>query len=328
MKHKNYDIHQLRAFLEVARHGSFQQAARSLSLSPSALSRRIASLEAELEAPLFARTTRSVLLTSAGRTLQQEALPLLQALDNCTQQVAWQAQGYGGKLAVSCISSAAFALFPRALRLFRQRYPNMRIDLHDDTGLRVQQQVLAGKVAFGLTTLCHSSNDLYAEPLLADPYVVMVPPQHPWCSRSQVTWHELPLISALGWPLVGLRQSSANRRQIDEVLHACGISAPWFDEVEHLSSILGLLRSGASVVVMPRLAIELCGEWGLVCLPLVEPRMVRTIALIRRQEAVLSHCEQVLWSLLGEQLQQLQRCWLQQQVIQPSDVGNLRQPAG
>ncbi|AFJ48991.1 LysR family transcriptional regulator [Shimwellia blattae] len=299
MKHKNYDVNELRAFFEVARHGSFQRAAHSLSLSPSALSRRIASLEAVLEVSLFSRTTRSVLLTSAGQRLREQALPLLQALDNCVQQVAWQGSG---TLAVACISSAAMAVFPDALRRFRQYHPDIRIDLFDDTGLRVQQQVASGRAGFGLATLCHPGADIYAEPLLADPYVLALPVEHPWSQRPYITWRELYQISGAGWPLVGLRQSSANRRQIDEQLLALGISAPWFDEVEHLASILGLLRCKNSVVVMPRLALATCAEWGICSVPLREPCIERTIALIRRRESELSRGEQLLWQLLREQL--------------------------
>lgn len=101
---------------------------------------------------------------------------------------------------------------------------------------------------------------------------------------------------------MGLRQSSANRRQIDEQLLALGISAPWFDEVEHLASILGLLRCKNSVVVMPRLALAACAEWGICSVPLREPCIERTIALIRRRESELSRGEQLLWQLLREQL--------------------------
>lgn len=320
MKHKNYDINELRAFFEVARQGSFQLAARALSLSPSALSRRITNLEAVLEVRLFARTTRSVQLTQAGQTLQREALPLLTALDGTLQGVALQAQGHGGTLAFSCISSAAFSLFPQALRQFRQRYPGVHIALHDSTGLRVQHQVLTGRVSFGLTTLCGQHRELYAEPCLTDPYVLMVPLAHPWRSRASVSWRELHNISALGWPLVGLGRSSANRRQIDEMLEKQSITVPWFDEVENLSSTLGLLRAGGSAVVMPRLALEACGEWGLACLPLVEPRITRTIALIRRREAQLSDGERQFWRLLSEHLRQLQQNWLRMSILLPEDI--------
>ena len=311
MKITNYDMNELRAFFEVARYSSFQRAAYHLSLSPSALSRRIISLESKLGVSLFSRTTRSVFLTNAGRALCEEAQPLLLALDNCIQQVAGHAKGYGGQVTISCISSAAFVLFPQVLRLFRQHYPNMRIELSDDTGLRVQQHVLQGNVAFGLTTLCENTADLYSVPLLTDPYVVMVPQAHPWRDRSLVTWHELAGISALGWPLVGLRTGSANRRQIDEELRPAKISIPWFDEVEHLSSALGLLRGGGSTVVMPKLATKPCEEWGFKCLPLVKPRIARTISLIRRHETKLSECEQVLWNLFQHQLKDLQHFWLE-----------------
>ena len=62
-------INDVLLFVRVAETGSFQEAARQLSISPSQASKRIASLEEELAARLFYRSPRSISLTSAGETL-------------------------------------------------------------------------------------------------------------------------------------------------------------------------------------------------------------------------------------------------------------------
>jgi DNA-binding MarR family transcriptional regulator len=66
---------QLQAFLAVARHNSFSAAARALGVSRSAISQSVRQLEAQLRVVLFARTTRSVALTDAGRRLVESAGP-------------------------------------------------------------------------------------------------------------------------------------------------------------------------------------------------------------------------------------------------------------
>ncbi|RYE89596.1 MAG: LysR family transcriptional regulator, partial [Myxococcales bacterium] len=66
---------QLQAFLAVARARSFSGAARELGISRSAVSQSVRLLEEELQVPLFARTTRSVSLTDAGRRLVEGVGP-------------------------------------------------------------------------------------------------------------------------------------------------------------------------------------------------------------------------------------------------------------
>lgn len=80
------DLH-LRAFAAVAEELSFRRAADRLHLSPSALSRQIRELEAELGAPLFERNTRHVRLTAAGEALLPLALDMLARMANAARSV-------------------------------------------------------------------------------------------------------------------------------------------------------------------------------------------------------------------------------------------------
>ncbi len=68
-------------FVEVARTASFRLAAARLEMPPSTLSRRIAALEARLGVALFARTTRSVALTSAAKPYFERCLEVLAAAE-------------------------------------------------------------------------------------------------------------------------------------------------------------------------------------------------------------------------------------------------------
>jgi LysR family glycine cleavage system transcriptional activator len=77
----------VRAFEAVARHLSFRIAAEELSLTQSAISRQISSLEAELGAPLFSRGTRHVALTNDGQTLLRAVAPSLDRLDATVRQI-------------------------------------------------------------------------------------------------------------------------------------------------------------------------------------------------------------------------------------------------
>jgi LysR family transcriptional regulator, glycine cleavage system transcriptional activator len=121
----------LRALEAVARHLNFRAAAEELSLTQSAVSRQIQSLEDEVGVPLFLRHTRAVELTGAGNQLLRAAVPALERLDSTVRQIRQSA----GRKSVAISTWASFAsmwLIPR-LEAFQAEYPDIdiRIDATD-----------------------------------------------------------------------------------------------------------------------------------------------------------------------------------------------------
>ena len=129
-----------------------------------------------------------------------------------------------------------------------------------------------------------------------DPFVLAVSPEHPLARHKSLTWQALAQ-----WKPVSLGRSSANRTLIDAALMREGIAPPWFDEVEHLSTMIGFLRNAQVVGVLPRMALDARAA-DLVTLPLTQPVLSRDIALIRRTETELSKAAQVLWDMLADNL--------------------------
>jgi DNA-binding transcriptional LysR family regulator len=191
----------------------------------------------------------------------------------------------------------AYSLLPPVLEAFRQRYPNVRLHLRDDTGQRVTQAVLSREVEFGIGVLGHPQTELYAEHCADDPYVIAFRAGHPLQRRKHVAWKDLK-----DWRVVALRPTSANRQQIDEALAAECIASPWFDEVEHLSSMLGLLRGGVGIGALPRLALHSDAAADLLSRPLHSPKVVRRIGLLKRNDTQLSRPAADFWEMLRQQL--------------------------
>ncbi|QCB46970.1 LysR substrate-binding domain-containing protein [Hydrogenophaga sp. PAMC20947] len=122
----------LRAFDAVARHLNFRAAAEELSLTQSAVSRQIQSLEDEVGASLFLRHTRAVELTSAGTLLLRASGPALERIDASVRQIRQSA----GRRSVAITTWASFAsmwLIPR-MEAFQRQHPDIdiRIDASDN----------------------------------------------------------------------------------------------------------------------------------------------------------------------------------------------------
>ena len=117
------------AFARAASLGSYTAAARSLSISPSAVSKSVQRLEQQLGVSLFTRTTRSLTLTPEGRDLHERALRLLHEAEQI-EQAALIARGEpSGTIKVTAPPPIAVNLLCPALPRFRARYPNLAVDL-------------------------------------------------------------------------------------------------------------------------------------------------------------------------------------------------------
>lgn len=119
----------LLAFSRAASLGSYTAAARSLSLSPSAISKSIRRLEQHLGLSLFTRTTRSLTLTLEGSNLHEQALILFEQIEHI-EQTALAARGeVSGIIKVTAPPPIGVNIICPELPRFRAQYPNLVIDL-------------------------------------------------------------------------------------------------------------------------------------------------------------------------------------------------------
>ncbi|MDZ4289687.1 MAG: LysR family transcriptional regulator, partial [Prosthecobacter sp.] len=117
------DTRQLRAFICLARSGSFTQAGRELHLTQSAISHAIKALETDLSAQLFHRQGKSVHLTHAGRELLPHAETILQAMSQARSSLGALDQTPRGKLTIGCTPAASQFILPTVFREFKESFP-------------------------------------------------------------------------------------------------------------------------------------------------------------------------------------------------------------
>lgn len=129
----NIELRQLRYFVAVAEENHFGRAAARLHMTQPPLSQTIQSLEATLGTSLFLRTKRSVALTPAGAALLPEARRMLEQASALPELVQRAASGESGRLSLSFVSTADYSVLPPLLRDFRERYPQVQIDLREAT---------------------------------------------------------------------------------------------------------------------------------------------------------------------------------------------------
>ncbi len=121
------DSRRLRVLCEVARHGSFSGAAESLGYTQPAVSRQIATLEAEVGTTLIRRVPKGAVLTDTGRLLVDRAEAILSRLDDAENELRAMAGLEGGRLRMATFASAASSIVPLAIAAFRDRHPAVEL---------------------------------------------------------------------------------------------------------------------------------------------------------------------------------------------------------
>jgi DNA-binding transcriptional LysR family regulator len=117
------------AFARAGSLGSYTAAARSLSISPSAVSKSIQRLEQHLGIALFTRTTRSLTLTTEGRDLHERALRLLRDAEEIEQIAKTARAEPAGTLRIAASLPIGLHVIAPVLPQFRKLYPKVVIDL-------------------------------------------------------------------------------------------------------------------------------------------------------------------------------------------------------
>lgn len=147
---KRTDLYDLAAFVVVAEKGSFTRAAAELSMSQSALSHAMKSLEERLGTRLLSRTTRSVSTTEAGETLLRSLRPALDEIASSVDIVGSLRGKASGTIRLTATKHAASSVVLPRLPAFLAAYPAVQIDMMIDDKLTdiVASRIDAG-VRFG-----------------------------------------------------------------------------------------------------------------------------------------------------------------------------------
>jgi DNA-binding transcriptional LysR family regulator len=290
----NVSLRQLRVFLAVAGERNFSRAGDAVGLTQPAVSRSIFELESQLGLKLLDRTTREVVLTEAGQSLAARLDRVLDELDQTLLDVQGMARSRRGKVRVASSPTLSAHLMPACIAACAVKEPDIRLVLLD----RIQQDVLdsvrAGEVDFGVVIEPSASDDLQAETILSDPFVLVLQPGHALAARKSARWSALD-----GRALVLLDHASGSRRLIDEALQRHGVQAEVAQELGHPTTVFRMVEAGIGIGVMPALAAPQEGWGPLVALPLT-PRVERSVMLVHRRNRVPSPLAQRVWALIRE----------------------------
>lgn len=243
------ELRHLQHFVAVAEDRHFTRAAERLMVSQSGLSASIRSLERDLRAPLFVRSTRRVTLTEAGRALLVEAERILAQVRAAHEAVAAVQGVVRGTLRLGAEQCVAGVHVAGLLAAFRRRHPEVEIRLRQEGGLALAEDVAAGRLdlAFAYRTRA-DSEQLRSVPLAAEPMTLLCHPEHPLATAGPA----LALRDLAQEDFVDFHPGWGPRRATDATFAGADVPRTVTLEVNDVHSLLDLVEEDLGVAAVPR----------------------------------------------------------------------------
>jgi DNA-binding transcriptional LysR family regulator len=190
--YKQNRLKQLRAFCQAAQCGSISEAADRLYLSQPSVSLQIQALERELDTVLFERRGPRIRLTPEGESLYKLAQPLVEGMDKLQETFAAACGRLeSGELNIAAGESTILYILPEPMRLFAERYPEIRLKLHNVTGRDGMALLRADQVDFAIGSLLEVPDDVSYQPVVKYAPALITPLDHPLTAREPLSLQDI-----------------------------------------------------------------------------------------------------------------------------------------
>lgn len=244
----------LRVLLQVARTGSLAAAASELGYTGSAVSQQIGALERELGTVVLERRGRGVALTEPGKALARRAERIIDELRLAELEVEAIAGLRAGILRFGWFSTAGAILVPRAIARFRQRHPDIQLELEESDPDQCAQALREGDLDLAVLYEFRLDQplptDLHLTPLLEDRLHIALPSGHRLAHRKRIRMGELRTET---W-IQGVRHGST----VTTLPAACreaGFEPRIALQTDNAMAWQGLVAAGVGVAVIPDLTL-------------------------------------------------------------------------
>jgi DNA-binding transcriptional LysR family regulator len=252
-----FTLDQLRILKAIAAEGSFKRAADTLYVSQPAVSLQVQNLEKQLNVPLFDRGGRKAQLTEAGYLLLSYGEKILTLCQETCRAIEDLQNLQGGTLIVGASQTTGTYLLPRMIGLFRQKYPEVSVQLQVHSTRRTSWGVANGQVdlaIIGGEVPQELQEVLRVIPYAEDELVLILPIFHPLAKVEMIQKEDLYRLK-----FITLDSQSTIRKVIDKVLSRYDIDTKRLKvemELNSIEAIKNAVQSGLGAAFVSVTAIE------------------------------------------------------------------------
>lgn len=281
-------LEQLQAFVEVAKRGSVTKAARELAVTQPSLTRRLASLESTLGAPLFVRTRTGLVPTEAGDRFLDHAVRALASIEAGREAIAELEGELRGTVSVGAVPTVGAYLLPDVLARFCREHPAVRLRLREDLHTELEDSVAKGEIDLALLNMPLRGANLIVRKLWTEDYVLAVHESHRFAShKGAISLREIAME-----PLLIVPVSPATHALV-VASERSGTALRIVVEADNHEALRRMVARGIGVAIFPRI-MAAGAPTPLRYLEIADAALRRRVALVTHGTAYLGAAARAL----------------------------------
>ena len=219
--------------------------------SQPAVSLQVRTLEEELGVLLFERRGPRISLTRVGQSLYQLAMPLVEGMDRLPDTFAERHHGVSADvLRIGAGQTSASYLLPKYLKAFRERYPDILVDIRTGTGQQRLSWLRDYELDVIVAAMDIAPSDIEFHPIFGSDPVLITPLDHPLAGRESV-----PIEETAAYPFVGHTSTHYVRQVAEVILRLHGVAPDVAVEVDGWGVITAYVAAGVGISFVPDLCL-------------------------------------------------------------------------
>lgn len=274
------DVKQLRYFIAIAEEGSLSAAAQRVNVAQPSLSQHVISLERDLGVKLLERSPRGVSLTQSGEVLLSHAREIVASLETAVEAVRQSGAEPMGEVSFGLPSSVSMVLSVPLAETVRLELPKVRLRAIEAMSGFIQtwleDQSIDLGILYDVSTVRHLA---YKQLMTEELRFFSAPDAWPFETRAGTP---VKLADLAPVELVLPSKHHGLRTMIDRFTRSHGVQLTVATEMDALSQIKTMVSRGSGYTILaPAAAIDFVERGELIMAPIIEPRMIRPVYLVR-----------------------------------------------
>lgn len=271
-------IETLKIFCDVVETASFSKAGALNSMTQSAVSQQILSLEKKLGRTLLERGRRQCCVTPEGAVLLAAAKEILGIYDGLGERFNELADVVAGELHIAAVYSIGLHDLPPFLKAFEKKYPTVDVHVAYKRSAQVYAQVLSGEAVMGFVAYPAQRKGIHIEPFIDDEMVVICPPGHPFADKPTISPAALKKER-----FIAFDPDLPTRQYVDRHFRENGVLLAHAIEFDNIETVKRAVEIEEGISVVPRASVEAEVKGGTLRAIPLDPPLRRPVGILLKR---------------------------------------------
>jgi DNA-binding transcriptional LysR family regulator len=277
-------IDSLKVFCDLAETESFTKTAQINSVTQSAISQQISSLERIFKSLLIERSKKRFRLTREGEVLYDYSKQILQTYSSLDSKLQELKDIISGSIRVATIYSIGLHDLPPYIKKFMKSYPTVNVHVEYRRANQVYDDVFSNIVDLGLVAYPVKDSKLEIVPLRKEPLVLICHPQHPFARQKSIK-----LKALAGQKIISFEPDTPTRKALDKILKTHDVTIEHTMEFDNVETVKRAVEIDAGISIVPQGSItQEIQKQTLVSVTIEDGQFFRPLAAIYKKSRVLS----------------------------------------